>query len=289
MSKHLVVNAQNKIISLFKSGMPVRRIYDKTGISTGVIERILASSGIEKTEGGIFLKNKLKREKSELRRLNRLNDKTFKKYGLTYDELVSCGFRPSRKACSLSLKFKCNNPMTDSYGLLPVSQFHRSENLRTPQNPEGYVPQCATCDTERTTTWFKKNPTRANAIASTWRTKHPEKAKQVLIDFLKRFPFAIREQTWRKQNIRNLDGSFFVAADWKQKLKTAKGKCESCGKKSKLGIDHNHETDFARGILCNICNLALGKIELLIKKGSRKLPKLKHLDSMLAYLRKYPY
>jgi hypothetical protein len=36
------------------------------------------------------------------------------------------------------------------------------------------------------------------------------------------------------------------------------GKCAICGRGAVLHCDHNHETGFVRGWLCNGCNLALG-------------------------------
>jgi hypothetical protein len=35
-------------------------------------------------------------------------------------------------------------------------------------------------------------------------------------------------------------------------------RCKICKSKEKLYIDHNHETDKVRGLLCNGCNLVLG-------------------------------
>lgn len=35
--------------------------------------------------------------------------------------------------------------------------------------------------------------------------------------------------------------------------------CEICGNRSKLTIDHDHQTGAVRGRLCNSCNLTLGK------------------------------
>ena len=40
---------------------------------------------------------------------------------------------------------------------------------------------------------------------------------------------------------------------------TAPGKCECCGSTDrKLCIDHNHDTEKPRGLLCHNCNTALG-------------------------------
>jgi len=42
------------------------------------------------------------------------------------------------------------------------------------------------------------------------------------------------------------------------------GKCDIChkvpsGKRKTLQIDHDHKTNLIRGLLCNSCNMALGK------------------------------
>ena len=39
---------------------------------------------------------------------------------------------------------------------------------------------------------------------------------------------------------------------------TAPGACECCGSDERLCIDHNHETEKPRGLLCHKCNTALG-------------------------------
>lgn len=39
------------------------------------------------------------------------------------------------------------------------------------------------------------------------------------------------------------------------------GKCDICGVEDKLRIDHDHLTGKIRGLLCNECNLGLGKFQ----------------------------
>jgi len=53
--------------------------------------------------------------------------------------------------------------------------------------------------------------------------------------------------------------------------------CEICGSATKLGIDHNHKTFQIRGVLCALCNTALGMFE----------DKIIILQSAIKYLKKY--
>jgi len=36
------------------------------------------------------------------------------------------------------------------------------------------------------------------------------------------------------------------------------GNCQICNRKEKLCIDHNHQSGYVRGVLCNSCNSGLG-------------------------------
>lgn len=38
------------------------------------------------------------------------------------------------------------------------------------------------------------------------------------------------------------------------------GRCDLCGEQRKLDVDHDHETNRIRGMLCRPCNTALGRL-----------------------------
>lgn len=54
-------------------------------------------------------------------------------------------------------------------------------------------------------------------------------------------------------------------------------KCQICNKKKKLYVDHNHQTGEVRGLLCDLCNRAIG----LLKENEDSL------INAISYLKKY--
>ena len=65
---------------------------------------------------------------------------------------------------------------------------------------------------------------------------------------------------------------------WDLMLKRCGNRCEICGKENKrqnkrraLCVDHNHETGEVRGLLCDNCNVGIGKLQdnvELLKKAA---------------------
>lgn len=78
----------------------------------------------------------------------------------------------------------------------------------------------------------------------------------------------LRRGGWKRQGINpDLAEQYFLAHD---------GKCEICGSQSEqvLHVDHCHDTNKIRGMLCRTCNLGLGNF-----KDSKDL-----LSKAVAYL-----
>jgi len=61
---------------------------------------------------------------------------------------------------------------------------------------------------------------------------------------------------------KNYRYRFLSKEDFHKKLEDQNNRCEICGDEftstSKAFIDHNHSTDRARGLLCSLCNSAVG-------------------------------
>jgi hypothetical protein len=50
---------------------------------------------------------------------------------------------------------------------------------------------------------------------------------------------------------------------FESEVKKQKRCCRLCGKRRRLVADHNHKTGKYRGAICGICNVAIGRIELV--------------------------
>lgn len=93
-----------------------------------------------------------------------------------------------------------------------------------------------------------------------WRRNNPEKAKAMA-----RRKWLTCKQTgaWRNTHLKT---HFKITQADYDKLNTKQGGlCAICQKQCKSGrrlaVDHNHETEEIRGLLCMSCNRALGWIE----------------------------
>jgi hypothetical protein len=85
--------------------------------------------------------------------------------------------------------------------------------------------------------------------------------------------------THRNNDIKR---KYNVTTEWyENKFKEQNGLCEICNKpqlhNKRLAIDHNHNSGKARGLLCDVCNRAIGMLNDSIEI----------LESATNYLRKY--
>lgn len=93
----------------------------------------------------------------------------------------------------------------------------------------------------------------AKINSKNWVKKHPEQVSKYS----------------RRSKIEN--GYGLPIEEYEKMLKKCKGKCEICGRvpdiidnrtglPRNLHIDHDHETDEVRGLLCSRCNTAIGSL-----------------------------
>jgi len=131
---------------------------------------------------------------------------------------------------------------------------------------DGVHTQCKVCHRERNKNKRLTDPVwreKANAKSAAYRSKFPDKNKQ-----------SIRNAT--------LKAKYGITSKQYEELFKNQGYCCAvCGRKEskgygKMPVDHNHVTGKVRGILCQPCNVTLGKVE----------EKEEILLSLIKYLRK---
>lgn len=85
-------------------------------------------------------------------------------------------------------------------------------------------------------------------------------------------------ETGRKKHISQYG---LTEAQWLEMVKAQESKCAICGKHEEhapaLAIDHCHETQAVRGLLCRACNTGLGQF-----RDSLEL-----MDKAIAYLKRH--
>lgn len=104
-----------------------------------------------------------------------------------------------------------------------------------------------------------------------WEKENPDKFKRMY-----------NRSNWHKSAIKNLDGTFFTEIDYDRQYQIQQGKCFVCYTHQSLlqrplNADHNHNTGFFRGLLCDNCNKGLGLFKDSIET----------LDAGIRYLRGY--
>lgn len=122
----------------------------------------------------------------------------------------------------------------------PVSEYHKSR-----VGSDGLHNQCKECGNAAKRDWRKRHPDRNRAGKAVWEKQNPA-------------------YSLAKKGVK-------VTNEWYyDRYALLEGKCEICGQfVERLHIDHDHETNEVRGLLCRTCNVGLGHFgdskEMLIK------------------------
>lgn len=98
----------------------------------------------------------------------------------------------------------------------------------------------------RTAAWARANPDYIRSAGNAWKKANPERS-------------ATNSRNYWLKTIYNLTPEGYATL-----LTEQGGKCAICGNvpvKKCLGVDHNHQTGAIRGLLCDDCNIALGKLK----------------------------
>jgi hypothetical protein len=108
--------------------------------------------------------------------------------------------------------------------------------------------------------WNRANPGKTRSYCRNWRRANAEYDRTRTAVWMKNNPGKMlrswRRSGWRKAGIDPTAAEAVLAAHG--------GKCGCCAANKPGGkgwcVDHDHETGKIRGVLCNACNLAIGKL-----------------------------
>jgi thymidylate synthase (FAD) len=154
--------------------------------------------------------------------------------------------------CGLATKLADKTrPERDQYAGLPMRYLHGHGGQRV--EPVDGMLTCRRCNENKTIDNFYENGHRKNI-------PHARKYQTIC-------KICILEQTReRKYNLST--------EEYEQMYADQNGRCATCNEELDLVVDHDHETDQVRGLLCSDCNIGLGFFKdrpEVLKKAARYL------------------
>jgi len=104
---------------------------------------------------------------------------------------------------------------------------------------------------------YRKDTGKRRNICKLCRASQEAARRTVLQSDPNYVPYKPTKDQARRNSLRAL---YKFTEEELNKYMNTSGNCEICGKyQGRRVIDHNHETDKVRGLLCNHCNLVLGQ------------------------------
>lgn len=168
------------------------------------------------------------------------------------------------KICS---KCKTEKPINDFYNMtksLDGKHYYCKICSKEYKNKPDYKEKAR----EYSKKYRKENLKQCQEAAKRYREKNKQIIKEKYSESRKKY----REQNVQSITIGKIRWQFNISSQKAEELyfKKLDGICEICGQKEtltrnnkirKLSIDHNHQTNKIRGLLCSKCNTLLGRAE----------------------------
>lgn len=133
----------------------------------------------------------------------------------------------------------------------PLDEFHRDRTTR-----DGRASRCKPCACARSREWYRENPERARAAQQAWTERNREK-----VNADQRARAAANPGKARAIKLKSRYG--MTEDEYQEKLAAQSGGCAICGAMTEypLHVDHDHETQERRGLLCGPCNSGIGFLD----------------------------
>ncbi len=133
----------------------------------------------------------------------------------------------------------------------PISEFGKHACMS-----DGIRSDCKACGVKAAEEHYKKHPEQKKTNNKRYRDRHKDKVNAMTRKWRKTNP-----EVTRKHNLKKYFG--LSIQDYDDMYIKQGGRCAICGThqselSQRLSVDHNHDTNCIRGLLCSSCNLALG-------------------------------
>ena len=145
------------------------------------------------------------------------------------------------KICS-----KCKTPK-------PAAQFRKD-----PRYTDGRYCWCMPCVES-----YNRSPERMAQSRKRWREKLADPETRKTYNAYRRGRYANPQEKRRHKNEMYQRKYDITLEFFESEVKKQHGRCKLCGQKRRLVADHKHKTGKYRGAICGICNVAVGRIELV--------------------------
>jgi hypothetical protein len=148
---------------------------------------------------------------------------------------------------------------------------------------DGYQSCCLICSRAATARWKEKsdNKSKIRATKAAWRKANPESAKQSVRKCWDKNHDRYKVTGWRhwiKTRYGLTEEQYYEILERQNFGCAICGKAEADSKRKRFCVDHCHDTNVVRGLLCFGCNVSLGNMN----------DRIDLLEKAIGYLKKFP-